>query len=159
MIINCSHSIIRINSVVKQAGIAALMAKERDRLKKLKRFFKYRETGFTLIEVLVVVAILGALAAVAIPHFSKFYGSGRDESYRVELHNIETAVAAILADSTNDQLDSTVTATEDMDDVLADSGTKKLSDYLTVLDADGKVTTGCQYAFTIEGQVTQVLPV
>lgn len=127
-------------------------------LKQLKRFFKYGEIGFTLIEVLVVVSILGALAAVAIPHFSRFLGSGKDESYRTELHNIETAVAAMLADSASDQLDGAVAATTDMDDVTADSGAKILSNYLTILDADGNVTIGCQYEFTIEGEVTQILP-
>ena len=57
------------------------------------------EKGFTLIELLVVVAILGVLAAVVTLNVGKFIGQGNSEALSTELHNVQTAVVAYMADN------------------------------------------------------------
>ena len=68
-------------------------------MKKVFRSFKYGEKGFTLIELLVVIAILGVLAAIAVPNVGKFMNKGHTEAARTELHNVQTAVLAGMADA------------------------------------------------------------
>lgn len=132
----------------------------------MKRFlkqFRYGERGFTLIELLVVIAVLGVLAAVVVPNVGKFIGQGKEEAWSTELHNIQTGVMAMMADSDAGQLDADYAATGDMATIKADTGALKLSEYLTGLDIDivagtAMVTSGCTYAFLTDGTVTQTTP-
>jgi general secretion pathway protein G len=50
------------------------------------------EAGFTLVELLVVLAILGMLVAIATPQVLKYLGNARVETTRVQIHNLSTAL-------------------------------------------------------------------
>ncbi|UCD54547.1 MAG: type II secretion system protein [Dehalococcoidia bacterium] len=128
-------------------------------MKKFTKQFRHGEKGFTLVELLVVIAIIGVIAAVVVPNVGKFMGRGKTEAYATELHNVQTATMAMLADSNTALLTPVTTATDDMDDVVTtDTPALKLSDYLTGLDADGKLQSGCTYTFTADGTVGQTIP-
>ena len=62
--------------------------------------FHYGKKGFTLLELLVVIAVLGALVAVAIPAIAPFIGSGKTEAAQTELDNVRVAATAALAKGT-----------------------------------------------------------
>ena len=68
-------------------------------MKTIVRKMARGQGGFTLVELLVVVAILGVIAAVAVLAVTKFIGTGTLEAAKTELHQAQTAVAACMADA------------------------------------------------------------
>ena len=77
------------------------------------------EKGFTLLELLVVVAILGALTAVVIPNVVKFMNEGKEEARLAEHHNLQTAVLALLVDSDVHFLDDNYIGVQEKSEVEA----------------------------------------
>ena len=59
------------------------------------------ERGFTLVELVVVIAILGVLAAVSVPMVNNFLESSKGQAYNVEQERIQRAVDAYRSNPLN----------------------------------------------------------
>jgi len=72
-----------------------------DMLKRTKK-----EEGFTLVELLIVVAIIAILAAIAIPQFSKYRTRAFVTELNSDIKNAYTAAQAYLTDNPAGTVDS-----------------------------------------------------
>ena len=61
------------------------------------------QKGFTLIELMIVVAIIGILAAIAIPNFVAYQAKSKQSEAKVSLGAIFTSAVAYQAESNNPQ--------------------------------------------------------
>ena len=64
----------------------------------LSKFNRKDEKGFTLIELMIVIAIIGILAAIAIPQFSAYRTRSYNSAANADLRNAATAQEAYYVD-------------------------------------------------------------
>lgn len=118
-----------------------------------KRFLS-GQRGFTLVEILIAMAILGIVAAVAIPTVANIKSRSETKANAGELSNIQAALDAMMSDQEIEAVTAIVigSATNNMG-AFPDAGNRLngggTGDYMR------QATTKCSYYVTTSGVVSQ----
>lgn len=109
---------------------------------------KSKKRAFTLIELIVVIAILGVLAAILVPTMTNLIGEARTQTLVANartVYSIASAEAA-FATASGDSIDAGTYDADDetgfYDDVMGQAGSFDATDKITIIvDSKGVVTS------------------
>jgi len=115
----------------------------------LQKLRKKNQKGFTLIELMIVIAIIGILAAIAIPNFLSYRTKGQNSAATAAAKNFYNTSIAYFADTTTDTttLNSDGSAAFNPDANVAIGGGP-------IVDTGGVISYTAQMTFSHSGSTT-----
>jgi len=101
----------------------------------MAKMFRLRkdQKGFTLVELMIVIGILGVLAAIVLVSVSAFLGEGKAEAEDMNISTLQHAVLGLLGGAQVEVLDGDYTGVLTWEEamlVTAGGGTHQLTEYL-----------------------------
>ena len=113
-----------------------------------------KEGGFTLVEILIAVAILGIVAAVAVPTVATIKSRSETKANAGELSNVQAATDAMMGDQEMDSVTAILVGAAINNMAAFPDGTTPLygggfGDYMR------QANTKCTYYLTSGGRVSQ----
>jgi len=108
-----------------------------------------RRQGFTLVELVIVIVVLGILATVALPKFHDFSGDARTAADEAAIGGISEALNIAFL---RDQLDGAPAAQwiDEVDDIAGVMSTGELPDGITINGAELEDQRGNTYTLTAQ---------
>ena len=114
---------------------------------RIRKSLDERDGGFTLVELLVVMIIIGILAAIAIPVFLNQQKKARETSAKADVSTIGKEIAAYYVDGTGALTVSTSSGSWTLKDTAAVTD-GKLSAGNTAAGSGTSNTSYCAYVYT-----------